>query len=93
MDDLKRRIIGFLDNDSYRITGHFHQRCRERNVTVEDAIKALRNGIPDLTHSEISPRFGESHAFIGKDHKDRTIRVVVGFTDDEDHLVFITVVT
>ena len=60
MDDLKKRIIGFLDKDSYRITGHFHQRCKERDVTVEDAIKAIRNGVSDFTHSEIHPRFGET---------------------------------
>lgn len=90
MDSLKRRIIELIDNDRYRSRGHFFDGFKERKITVEDAIRVLRNGIQDRKNTEIDIKLGKRYRFHGIDYKDRRIAVVVGIDVKKEILWLIT---
>ena len=91
MDSLKAKIVDLIDRDRFRPTGHFLNQCRERNATVEDALRVLRNGTHDPSRDESDPRWGDSYFFHGIDTKDKRRGVVVSLDEMEDQLILVTI--
>ena len=91
MDDVKRRVLDLIEQDRFRPTGHFLQRCEEREATLDDGLRVLKGGVPVPSHSEIHSRFGPTYLFRGIDTKDRKSAVAVAFDDIENILLLITI--
>jgi hypothetical protein len=86
MDDLKKRILSYLESDRARLAKHFDKRCRERLTTRADAQRVLRNGTLDRRRSE-----GANLAFIGTDTRERRTCVIVRIDEIKDFLVLVSV--
>ena len=95
MDDPKRRILRLIEEDKYRITGHFNKRCKERDATLEDGLRILKNGVVDRAYGDVDPKLGAKYRFNGLDTKDKNRGVVVAIEEKpvgvDSRLWFITI--
>ena len=86
MDDLKRRIFRLVEEERIREDPHFRQRCAERDATLMDAVKGLKNGKLRLDKCE-----GDNLCFQGIDTKERSTFVVIKIDDSIDLMHIVTI--
>ncbi len=80
-----------IESDQYKLSRHFLQRQKERQVTLAEALHVLRHGYHDASKDEWDNRFQSwKYAIQGRSLEGRQLCIAITFFQKENMLLLTT---